>query len=195
MPVHVVWGLVAAHAQRCMTPQRATTHPSPPRHFHHRLHHRPGGCRRWRNVAAQQYVQAAPESKFQDGLARRGAVGRGVGEIKVSYASLDEHLLRLSLRHALRRRDYHCAASIVGTWTLSWRSTVNQQELLLSWGWSFGQRFLVNEPAVILVAKGLPVVLSSQLCQALTPCCTDSLGELFAMVVDVVVSLWRSLKV
>lgn len=175
-----------------------------------------GGCRRWRNVAAQQYVQAAPESKFQDGLARRGAVGRGVGEIKVSYASLDEHLLRLSLRHALRRRDYHCAASIVGTWTLSWavyfgllltfslhgcefylqhRSTVNQQELLLSWGWSFGQRFLVNEPAVILVAKGLPVVLSSQLCQALTPCCTDSLGELFAMVVDVVVSLWRSLKV
>merc|ERR1712167_291062 len=103
-------------------------------------------------------------------------------------ASLDEHLLRLSLRHALRRRDYRCefyASRVDGT---------NQQALLLSWGWSIGQRFLLNEPATILIGKLVPMLLSSELCHALTPCCTEACGEGFAWIVDALVTIWRSLK-
>lgn len=131
------------------------------------------------------------------------------------YASLDEHMLRLSLRHALRRRDFRCATYIVGTWCLSWlvflglmltfslyacefhlqrQDATNRDELLLSWGWSIGQRFLINEPVIIVLSKGLPMLLTSDLCQRCAPCWTESFGELLAMTIDVVISVFRSLK-
>ena len=124
-------------------------------------------------------------------------------------------MLRLSLRHALRRRDFRCAASIAGTWCLSWlvfvglmltfslyacefylerKDATNQQELMLSWGWSIGQRFLLNEPAMIVLAKGLPLLLASELCQRCAPCCTEGLGEAIANIIDVIISVLRSLK-
>merc|ERR1711998_211720 len=99
--------------------------------------------------------------------------GKGTAQVAYSYASLNEHLLRLSLRHALRRRDYRCASSIIATWTLSWTVFValmlpfslygcefysksvggnSRQALLFSWAWSIGQRFLLNEPVTILIA-------------------------------------------
>merc|ERR1711939_171845 len=101
-------------------------------------------------------------------------------DIELSYTSLNEHLLHVSLRHAFRRRDYACVAAIVGMWALSWaffagllftfslyacefhvqrRDVRNQQEFLLSWGWSIFQRFLLNEPAGILLGRGVPKLL------------------------------------
>jgi len=179
-----------------------------------------GAGGKWRAVVAAQHQErdASPGGVQHFGLNRSTMEGVGSKgrDIKVSYASLDEHLLRLSLRHALRRRDYRCAASIAGTWALSWtmffglmltfslygcefhlqhQAAANQKELLLSWGWSIGQRFLINEPFLIMFSSALPMMLSSQLCQTFAPCCTEALGEFFAMVIDVVVSIWRSLKI
>ena len=78
---------------------------------------------------------------------------------------------------------------------LQQQDALHLKELLLSWGWSIGQRFLINEPALILLSKGLPAVLSSYACQTFAPCFTEALGEFFAWFVDVVVTIWRSLKV
>ena len=69
------------------------------------------------------------------------------------------------------------------------------QQLLLSWGWSIGQRFLLNEPAIIVLSKGLPILFTSELCSRCNPCWSESLGELLAMSIEVVINVLRSLKV
>jgi len=155
-----------------------------------------------------QSVAAAPLRSLGSG-GRRGAIR---GDAKFSYASLDEHLLQLSLRHALRRRDYRCAAAILGTWLLSWavflalmltfslyacefqlqrEGASNRDELLLSWGWSIAQRFLFNEPAIIVVQKGVPMLFAGR---AASVCGSEWCSEMMVMVIDVIVTLFRSLK-
>ena len=103
-----------------------------------------------------------------------------------SYASLNEHFLSQSLTKSIQRKDWPAVRRILLGWGLNvftffamilifslyaceiyhFTSNVDVtgQELLLSWAWSIMQRFVVNEPALILAGKGLPILFSSAFC-------------------------------
>ena len=103
-----------------------------------------------------------------------------------SYASLNEHLLNQSLTKSIQRKDWDAVRRIVIGWSLNLTaffgmllvfclyacqihvstagSDIATHELLLSWAWSIFQRFIVNEPALILAGKGLPILFSSAFC-------------------------------
>ena len=121
------------------------------------------------------------------------------GSCRLSYASLHEHMLRHSLRRTLRMRDYRAMGGILCGWACNWlafcallslfvlygcefSSALSKaaapsvaaasvgEALMLSWAWSVAQRFLINEPILIGLAKGLPILFSSALC---ANCCTE----------------------
>ena len=103
-----------------------------------------------------------------------------------SYASLNEHLLVQSLTRSWARKDWRAVGRILFGWTANVvlfggmcllfalygceiylatsAAEVTGRELILSWVWSIFQRFIVNEPALILAGKGLPMLFSSAFC-------------------------------
>ena len=135
-------------------------------------------------------------------------------ERKYSYASLNEHQLTLSLRRSMKRRDWACAASILLGWVLNWfvflgllflfstygcafyaryaaTDTADSQQLLLSWLWSVGMRFLINEPFLICASKGLPMLFTSAFCANF---CSESIVACLALIVEGVLTFLKSLK-
>lgn len=116
-----------------------------------------------------------------------------------SYASLNEHLLRHSLRHARKEGDWQRAIVLLFGWALqllafgmmlftfslygcmfaSVGDATTDQALVLSWGWSIFQRFLINEPGMIMLARYLPILLASE-------GCANVCGEGFAAGVGIV---------
>lgn len=58
-------------------------------------------------------------------------------------------------------------------------------ELLLSWAWSILQRFVVNEPLLILVGKLVPMLFSTALCANV---CGESIANLAGYLVAGIIS-------
>ena len=165
-----------------------------------------------------------------------------MAERKFSYDSLQEHLLRHSLRRAIRRRDWRYAGWITVGWTFnllifvglmliftvygcrfkeeyaesealalrieqerilvngsigngtlgSNATGVNPDEaLMVSWLWSVGQRFLVNEPFIILFGALVPLLFASAFCSNL---CTESCNNTLTVAVTIVVTCLKSLR-
>ena len=120
-----------------------------------------------------------------------------------SYASLNEHLLAQSLTRSWVRKDWPAVRRIVFGWSLNLvlffgmcllfalygceiylvtsAADVTGRELILSWAWSIFQRFIVNEPALILAGKGLPMLFSSAFCANV---CGESIANLLGLIVE-----------
>ena len=65
--------------------------------------------------------------------------------------------------------------------------------LFVSWAWSVGQRFLVNEPFIILFGFALPLLFATEFCANL---CTESCNNVLGIVVTVIIkSMKRVMKV
>jgi len=128
-----------------------------------------------------------------------------------SFASLNEHMLRHSLRRTVRMRDWRAVGLILLGWCCNWiafavlliifmlygcdlsgafRAPGYGEALLLSWTWSVAQRFLVNEPMLIGLAKGLPMLFSSAICANV---CSESCANTLALVTEVVANFCKAL--
>ena len=125
-----------------------------------------------------------------------------------SYASLNEHMLRHSLRRTFKMRDGRAVARILFGWGGNWlifftllaafmlyacefgTFDSSGKVLLLSWAWSIGQRFIVNEPLLIGLAKGLPMLFSSSICSSL---CSESCVNVLSIIGSVVMSICKVL--
>ena len=101
-----------------------------------------------------------------------GLVRRRSSYSHFSYASLNEHMLRHSLRRTIRMRDWRSMGTILFGWGCNWLAFLallalfmlyscefqttlgaSGNAFLLSWVWSVAQRFLINEPVLIGLAK------------------------------------------
>lgn len=129
-----------------------------------------------------------------------------------SYASLNEHFLSLSLSKSIQRKDWPAVRRILLGWGLNLftffsmillfslyaceiyhftsDADVTGQELLLSWAWSIMQRFIVNEPALILAGKGLPILFSSAFCANV---CGETVANLLGLLVSALSTLLKNL--
>ena len=108
-------------------------------------------------------------------------------EREFSHASLNEHMLSHSLTRSLARRDWRAVAVILFGWCSNLlcflglllafslyacdlfgkhgeNSEADWRALLISWAVSVFQRFLINEPMLILLSKGIPMLFTSELC-------------------------------
>ena len=81
----------------------------------------------------------------------------------------------------------------IGNGTLGSNATgVNPDEaLMVSWLWSVGQRFLVNEPFIILFGALVPLLFASAFCSNL---CTESCNNTLTVAVTIVVTCLKSLR-
>ena len=61
----------------------------------------------------------------------------------------------------------------------------NSDELMVGWAFSMFQRFVVNEPMLVLAAKGLPMLFASAFC---ANCCGESIVALLTVMVNGIVS-------
>ncbi len=128
-----------------------------------------------------------------------------------SYASLNEHMLALSLRRCMHRKDWPGVRQIVTGWTLNWMlllglivvfsiygcefysiyaEQTNGEMLLMSWAFSIGMRFLINEPFLICASKGVPMLFASAFCANL---CGESIVTCLSLLVDGTISFVRAL--
>lgn len=119
-----------------------------------------------------------------------------------SYESLNEHLLRQSLSRSIERRDWRCVRRIICGWMANlivffglvftfslygceiyahMPSKVTGEELIFSWAVSLFQRFIVNEPCLILLAKGIPICFTSAFCESV---CGESVASCLGTAVE-----------
>merc|ERR1712146_649593 len=125
-----------------------------------------------------------------------------MGERQFVYASLNVHLVQLSLSRALRKRDWRRARQIALGWAINYVFFVflliiyiiygcvfetlsaedNSEAFFWSWMWSLAQRFLAMEPLIIVFGALVPVLFASQTCANLcTESCNNFLGVGFAV--------------
>jgi len=124
------------------------------------------------------------------------------GERIFRYDSLNEHLVMLSLSRAVRQREWRLARRLTLGWLLNHAfftclllvflvygcefeelsARDNSQLLMSSWAWSIMQRFVVNEPFIILIGVLLPILFASEFCANMcTESCNNVLGVALAM--------------
>ena len=146
-----------------------------------------------------------------------GAEGDGMGdelaqyERQFVYASLNEHLVQLSLSRALRKRDWRRARQIALGWAINYVFFVflliiyiiygcvfetlsaedNSEAFFWSWMWSLAQRFLAMEPLIILFGALVPVLFASQACANL---CTESCNNFLGIGFAVCITFMKRLK-
>ena len=131
-----------------------------------------------------------------------------------SYASLNEHLLSQSLTRSWTRRDHRTIARILFGWlsnlalflglmfifslygcelfsTEAIGPTANWQELLATWGFSLFQRFIVNEPMLIVISKGAPILFTSAFCANV---CGETIVNLLGLMVAAIATCIRNIK-
>jgi len=80
------------------------------------------------------------------------------------------------------------ACELFGTETTAkadWRA------LLLSWGFSIMQRFVINEPLLILLSKGVPMLFTSELCANV---CGETVVNLLDLIVQGIAACIKSIK-
>ena len=70
-------------------------------------------------------------------------------------------------------------------------SQLSEAGFLSSWLWSLGQRFLVNEPFIILFGFLLPLLFATEFCANL---CTESCNNVLTVVVTVVIKSLKSVR-
>ena len=75
--------------------------------------------------------------------------------------------------------DFHAVAGVAA------------QALLLSWGFSIFQRFVINEPCLILLSKGVPMLFTSELCANV---CGETLVNLLDLVVQGITTFIKHIK-
>ena len=63
--------------------------------------------------------------------------------------------------------------------------------LLLSWTWSVVQRFMINEPALIFVGKGFPMLVASEACANL---CGETVANVVGVLFEVLLAIAKELK-
>lgn len=134
-------------------------------------------------------------------------------ERKYSHESLDDHLLKQSLTRNLKLRNGRAVVRILSGWLLSYvcfigllltfslygceiyffatKNDVTGTELLLSWAWSIFQRFIVNEPILIILGKVVPLLFSSALC---TNVCGETVVNVLGYVVAGVSQCLKALR-
>ena len=130
-----------------------------------------------------------------------------------SYASLNEHLIAQSLTRSWARKEWKAVARILFGWSLNitfffglclcfslYACQIYQQtstadiaghELILSWAFSIFQRFVVNEPALILAGKGLPMLFSTAFCANV---CGESMANMLGLIVSGVVGCIKQIR-
>jgi len=130
-----------------------------------------------------------------------------------SHASLNEHMLGHSLTRSIANRQWWAVAKIVLGWSLSMlgffgllfvfalyacelfssesTSNADWRALLLSWGFSVCQRFIVNEPMLILLSKGVPMLFTSELCANV---CGETVVNLLDLLVQAIATCIKSIK-
>jgi hypothetical protein len=130
-----------------------------------------------------------------------------------SHASLDEHMLSLCLTHQVAMRNWRAVAKIAFGWlsnllaffgmlltfllyacelfSSSDASSVVGATLLFSWAVSVLQRFLVNEPMLIVCAKGAPICFASDFCSNL---CGETVVNLLDLGVQSIMACISSIK-
>ena len=131
-----------------------------------------------------------------------------------SYDSLNEHMLGQSLTRSIATRNWRAVARISLGWTLSFvgffgmlfvfalyacelfsaesTSNADWRALLLSWAFSVCQRFIVNEPMLILVSKGVPMLFTSELCANV---CGETVVNLLDLFVQAIATCIKRIKV
>ena len=65
------------------------------------------------------------------------------------------------------------------------------EALMVSWLWSVAQRFLVNEPFIIIFGAIVPLLFASQFCSNL---CTESCNNALTVGVTILVNCLKSLR-
>lgn len=130
-----------------------------------------------------------------------------------SYASINEYFIRQSLTKSIKNKDCKSTTRILLAWLLSLISFFGMllvfalygceiyffaieanstgTELLLSWAWSIFQRFIVNEPILIIVGKLVPMLFSTALCANV---CGESIANLAGYVVAGIISFTKAIS-
>ena len=128
-----------------------------------------------------------------------------------NYASLNEHLLVLSLTRAVKRGEWRQVWRISLGWLFNHAAFVllllvyvvygcvfeqisaadNSEAFLLSWLWSILQRFVAMEPIIILFGALVPMLFASEACANL---CTESINMAVATAFAALVSFAKMLK-
>ena len=130
-----------------------------------------------------------------------------------SHASLNEHMLTLSLTRSIKMRNWPAVARISFGWATNFMaffglllaftlyacelfgaaatSNADWRALLLSWAFSIFQRFIVNEPALILMSKGVPMLFTSELCANV---CGETVVNLLDLMVQGIVACIKQIK-
>jgi len=136
-----------------------------------------------------------------------------VPERHFSHASLSEHMLGQSLTRSIANRNCPAVARILFGWLTNLivffgllltfalygcelfgaQTTANAswQALLLSWAFSIFQRFVVNEPCLILISRGLPILFTSEFCATV---CGETIVNILDLTVQGLVALMKALK-
>ena len=133
-----------------------------------------------------------------------GSIGRDLQVLRGAAPRMARHAssaqLEADARHGRRHRR-RARGRVLAGWVLNWAmllallqifmmyaceystlpdapSPLVQRELMFTWLWSVLQRILMNEPLVILSARGLPMLLRSKLCACLcSEACVDYMGH------------------
>ena len=136
------------------------------------------------------------------------------GERIFRYDSLNEHLVMLSLSRALKRREWRRAGRLALGWLANYfiftalllvfvvygcvfdeTSTLDEGEsdalLLYSWAWSILQRFVVNEPAIILVGVMVPLLFATECCANL---CTESTNNVLGVCIAMLITFFKRMR-
>jgi hypothetical protein len=129
-----------------------------------------------------------------------------------SYESLNEHLLQQSLSCSIERRDWRSVGRIVSGWTMSLIvffgllftfslygceiyadsvSPATGQELVFSWLITLFQRFIVNEPCLILLGKCIPVCFASETMENV---CGESVANFLGLCVEAGLACLKRLR-
>ena len=61
----------------------------------------------------------------------------------------------------------------------------------MTWVWSVSQRFFVNEPALILVFKGAPMLLESEVCSNL---CSETVVYVLSVVIEAIINAVKQVR-
>ena len=108
----------------------------------------------------------------------------------------------LSLSRALKRKEWRHAGRLALGWAINHffftalllvflvygcvfeelSARDNSELLMYSWMWSIMQRFVINEPLIILISVLLPMLFATECCANLcTESCNNALGIGFAV--------------
>ena len=164
-------------------------------------------------LRALQRRGSSLQSRLKRAVSRLGTASEGAGGRTFSYASLNEHLLVQSLTKSWARKDWKAVARILFGWTtnlllffgmclvfalyaceiylITSAADVTSRELILSWAFSIFQRFIVNEPALILAGKGLPMLFSSAFCANV---CGESIANMLGLLVEGFVACLKEIR-